>query len=256
MPRVRSRITEAELHAYIDDQLDPQGRIEVEDFLSENPQIAARVMADLSMRDALRLTVPTPREPHRRETIILAERLSRSLSWRRVTQAVTRMAAAVAIFALGWGSSVGWEQIHANRTAVAPEPALPAFVIDALRSHGASITRASSGTANSDAAALARELAVTMPRLPEGWRILNAHLSTSASGAQGIEIVLDAPEIGQLSLLARHSDDVRIILPTFASGDGRNIAYWQLVSNKYALTGDLPNAPLQIAALRLFQTLY
>lgn len=100
MPRVRSRsITEAELHAFIDDQLDPQSRIEVEDFLSQNPDIAARVMADLSMRDALRLSVPMPKEPYRRETIILADRLSRSLSWRRVTQAVI-----IAIFLLNAGT--------------------------------------------------------------------------------------------------------------------------------------------------------
>lgn len=256
MPRVRSRLSEAELHAYIDDQLDPQSRIEVEDFLSENPDIAARVMADLSMRDALRLAVPMPQEPHRRETIILADRLSWTLSWRRLTQTITRMAAAVAIFALGWGSSLGWEQYQAQRQATAADPALPSFVVDALRSHSTSLTRAVSTTAKVDAAELARELAITMPRLPEGWRILNAHLSTSESGVPGVEVVLDAPEIGQLSLLARHTDDVRIILPTFASDDGQNIAYWQLVSNKYALTGDLPNKPLQIAALRLFQTLY
>jgi anti-sigma factor RsiW len=258
MLRARSRISEAELNAYIDDQLDAAGRIEVEDYLAANPDVAARVMADLSMRDALRLTAAKPREEHRRETIVLAERLSRSLSWRRMTSAVTRIAAAVGIFALGWGSSLGWEQIQQARN-VQPEPStLPAFVLDALNSHSASLTRAiaDDGDARLDAERLAHELAVTIPRLPEGWRILDAHFAESSTGTPGIEIVLDAPEIGQLSLVARHSPDVRIILPTFASNEGRNIAYWQLVSNKYALTGDLPNEPLQTAALRLFQTLY
>ena len=44
-------ITEADLLAYIDDQLDPARRIEVEEYLARDPDAAARVMADLSDRE-------------------------------------------------------------------------------------------------------------------------------------------------------------------------------------------------------------
>ena len=56
-------ITEADLLAYVDDQLDPARRIEVEEHLAHDPEAAARVMADLKDRDTLRLihAAPLPR---------------------------------------------------------------------------------------------------------------------------------------------------------------------------------------------------
>ena len=46
-------ITETDLHAFVDDQLEVTRRIEVEDYLAGHPEVAARVMADLRTRDAL-----------------------------------------------------------------------------------------------------------------------------------------------------------------------------------------------------------
>src|SRR3712207_9333687 len=56
-------ITETDLLAYVDDQLDPARRIEVEEHLAQNPDAATRVMADLKDRDTLRLihAAPLPR---------------------------------------------------------------------------------------------------------------------------------------------------------------------------------------------------
>jgi anti-sigma factor RsiW len=60
-------ITEADLLAYVDDQLDVARRIEVEDYLAGNPAKAAEVMADLKDRDALRLAFSSPpTAPYRR----------------------------------------------------------------------------------------------------------------------------------------------------------------------------------------------
>ena len=50
-------ITEADLLAFVDGQLDAARRIEVEDYLAHRPETAARVMADLHVRDTLRLAV-------------------------------------------------------------------------------------------------------------------------------------------------------------------------------------------------------
>jgi anti-sigma factor RsiW len=47
--------TEAEIQAYVDGELDLPRRIEVEAHLEANPALAAQVMADLRLRDALRL---------------------------------------------------------------------------------------------------------------------------------------------------------------------------------------------------------
>ena len=37
------KVSKAELHAFVDGQLDPARRREVEEFLAENPDAAARV---------------------------------------------------------------------------------------------------------------------------------------------------------------------------------------------------------------------
>ncbi len=55
-------ITEADLNAYIDGQLDLGRRIEVEEHLSARPEVAARVMADLHTRDALRAAFGSARD--------------------------------------------------------------------------------------------------------------------------------------------------------------------------------------------------
>ena len=52
-----------ELHAYIDDELDDAGRFAVETHLAARPDLAARVMADLSTRTGLRLLA------HRKEQL-------------------------------------------------------------------------------------------------------------------------------------------------------------------------------------------
>ena len=49
-------ITETDIHAFIDGQLDVARRIEVEDYLAGHPEIAAHVMAD---RPAMLLRSPS-----------------------------------------------------------------------------------------------------------------------------------------------------------------------------------------------------
>ena len=54
------------LQAYIDDQLDTAGRIEVERWLQDHPAIAAEVMEGLRLRDEVRLFLAAPTARHRR----------------------------------------------------------------------------------------------------------------------------------------------------------------------------------------------
>ncbi len=66
------RITELDLGAYVDDQLDARRRVDVEAWLASRPEDAARVKADLRTRDELRLALalpsasgsPATNEPH------------------------------------------------------------------------------------------------------------------------------------------------------------------------------------------------
>src|SRR5687767_1901993 len=77
------QISELDLMAYVDDQLDPERRIAVEDRLSRHPILAAQIMDDLRRRDELRLALTeaaSAMSNHRLE--LPAERLGRRLSFR------------------------------------------------------------------------------------------------------------------------------------------------------------------------------
>ena len=106
-----------------------------------------------------------------------------------------------------------------------------------------------------DPTRLGDAMSVKLPRVPQGWQVVGTRIVDTKDGA-GVEVMLETPEFGRLSLFARHTKDVAIVLPTFDRSKDEPTAYWQLVSDSYALTGQLPRQPLEFAALELFQTLY
>lgn len=55
MTAPRLPVSEADLLAYVDDRLDPERRFEVEVHLSQCPEDAARVAADLAILAGLRV---------------------------------------------------------------------------------------------------------------------------------------------------------------------------------------------------------
>src|SRR5919202_1224225 len=96
-------ITETDIHAFIDGQLDTARRMEVEDYLAGRPEVAVRVMADMRARDALVLAFgagPAPRPPER--VMDAARRLERGLVWRRIGLRLQRAAAVVFLVGVGW----------------------------------------------------------------------------------------------------------------------------------------------------------
>ena len=221
------RIGEAELNAYVDGQLDAAGRIEVEEHLANNPDLAARVMADLGMRDALRLAFPVPARQAPPQTVAWARKLQGALGVRRFVAPLRRLAAAVALFALGWAASVGWNEL--NR----------------LPDQDALLAKAEK---------LGQSVNVRLPQLPEGWAVVDARLAATAGGP-GVQLTFRTPQFGDLSLIARNTDDVGIVFPTVNTGENSKI-HWQLVSDRYELTSDLSGKRLESAALELYQTLY
>ena len=59
----RDAPTEFELMAYVDGELDPVQRLEIEDRLARDPELAAQVMAEMRARDALLLVGNACRSP-------------------------------------------------------------------------------------------------------------------------------------------------------------------------------------------------
>ncbi len=103
MSDLEHTVSEDELHAYIDRQLDPRRLAAVERHLRDNPDDAAMVAAYLSQRDALRAAlagvagepVPARLNPY----AIQQSNTSRRYIWR---------AAAAVVLAFGVGGGGGW----------------------------------------------------------------------------------------------------------------------------------------------------
>src|SRR3546814_10472731 len=77
-------------------------RVEVEGYLSRHPEAASRVMADLLVRDELRLAMPAT--PFTAGTLEAARRLQRGLFWGQVTHRLRRIAAVAVFVGVGWRS--------------------------------------------------------------------------------------------------------------------------------------------------------
>ena len=129
-------VTEAELHAYIDSQLDASRCVEVEEYLAQNPPLAARIMADMHSQHLLRLAFrarddhPTPAAIH------AARRLGRAFGWRRVGLRLRSLAACALLVGAGW-----FAHSHVGVFRLDDANARQAFVEDAARSHEAALIR-------------------------------------------------------------------------------------------------------------------
>ncbi|MGO4571671.1 anti-sigma factor family protein [Microvirga sp. 2TAF3] len=248
-------ITETDLLGYVDDQIEAARRIEVESYLARNPEVAARVMADLKDRDALRLAfaggLPRPSE----SMFGAAHRLERALAWRETGLRLRRVAAVVALVGIGW---VAHAQIGLGITDSEASPKPPAFVEDARHSHETALLRArmasQSEAAGYDPAEILTATGIQLPALPDEWQVRDAQVFPSRDG-HSIEIAIDAGDLGRVSLFAAHVPTFDVITPTLARFDGAKAVYWQTGPLAYALTGSGSDKAIERAATRLARKL-
>ena len=244
-------ITEADLLAYVDDQLDPARRIEVEEHLARDPEAAARVMADLKDRDVLRLLhgAPLPRPPE--AMLGAAARLERALAWQEFGLKLRRIAAVVALIGFGWLAH-GQVGLGISDSEASPKP--PAFVEDARHAHETALIRARMISQHErpdyDPAEIRAETGIAVPTPPADWRVVDAQVFPSRFG-HSVELVLDADALGRVSLFAARSPSFGVIAPTLARSAAGTTAYWQSGELVYALTGSAPEAAIQRAAAQL-----
>ncbi|MFC1458655.1 anti-sigma factor family protein [Microvirga arabica] len=248
-------ITEGDLLAYVDDQLDPARRIEVEEHLAREPEAAARIMADLKDRDTLRLIHADPLPRPAEAMIGAAVRVERVLGWQEFSLTLRRIAAVVALIGFGW---VAHGQVGLGITDSEASPKPPAFVEDALHSHETALVRArmvsQPEVAAYDSAEILTETGIRLPALPEGWRVQDAQVFPSRDG-HSVEITADAEDLGRVSLFAAHVPVFNVITPTLARFESTKAVYWQTGQLAYALTGTGSDNALERAAVRLSRTL-
>src|SRR3954452_11509984 len=245
-------ITETDLHAFVDGQLEVTRRIEVEDYLAGHPEVAALVMADLRTRDALALAfggLPS-RSPER--LMEAARRLERGLIWRRIGLRLQRAAAVAFLVGAGWLAHAQVGLFEISDSEAAPKP--PAFVEDARHAHETALIRARMISQHErpdyDPVEIRAETGIAVPALATDWRVVDAQVFPSRFG-HSVELVIQADALGRVSLFAARSPTFGVVAPTLARSTTSTTAYWQSGERIYALTGSAPEAAIERAAASL-----
>jgi anti-sigma factor RsiW len=245
-------ITEADLHAFIDGQLDVTRQIEVEGYLAHRPEVAAQLMADMRARDVLKLAfADEPARPSRRE-LEAARRLERSFAWRQIGLRFRQAAAIALLIGIGWFAHDRAGVFEISDTEASPRP--PAFVADALHSHETALLRARMvsqvATRAYDRTEILNETGITVPALPASWRVIDVQVFPAHEG-HSIEVALDAQALGPASFFAARTSTFAVIAPTVARFPTSRTVYWQSGPLAYALTGSAPEPALRQAAAKL-----
>ncbi|MGC2855417.1 anti-sigma factor family protein [Novispirillum sp. DQ9] len=250
-------ITNADIDAYVDDQLDVARRIEVEAYLSERPETAAQVMADLRMRDELRLALVVHRGMARPETADAARRLERGLVHGRIFGWVRRAAAIGIFMAAGWMANELVGPMAVTEVVASTPP--PAFVEEAIRAHGTTILRASMASqpesSDYDREEIRSATAIVMPALPKDWQVKDVQIFPSHFGPS-VEVAVTAGEFGLLSLFAVRPGTFDVVRPTRVVSGGLSSIYFQVGDVAYTVVAKSNAGALDRAADRLADTLF
>lgn len=240
MTPMRDSISDIEIDAYLNDQLDLQGRIAVESWLSRNPEAAARVMADLRIRDALRaMTQPEP-IPQGVESELAARRLGRGLQRRHLRRGFNRGLLAAACVALGW--LVHWQvddSVGIATTEAAAPP--PRFVTEAVQAHRTSLLRAEMVSQleapEFDRQEILRNTQIALPHFPADWSVLDVQVYPAALGNSVVVMFRTPGAAGPFSLYMAPMASERS-LPLRLSRQGeKQVAWWRVGRLGLALTG-------------------
>ena len=249
-------ISDLELNAYVDDQLDMSRRIEVEEWLAQNPDIAARVMADLRSRDALRMVLAIPQPPPKARILDAAHRLERELRWARLAHQLRRGVVAAAFVAAGWfvHAQIGPLSVADSEASLPP----PAYVEDAVRSHRTTLLRArmysQPEVPDYDPEDIRLATQIIMPTLPRGWRVLDVQIYPSREGPS-VEMMVQTRDLHTLSLFSVRTSRPDMISPTVAQIDTDRVAYWHTGHLAYALTGRMQGRDLESVARELAESM-
>ena len=251
-------VIEADLHAYVDDQLDVGRRIEVEAYLSVNPSIAAKVMADLRVRDELRLALAGMPTAVRQETRDAERVLENTMNRPRTVDVMRRAAAVALLVGAGWVAH-GWIDPGSIGEVVASVPP-PQFVEEAMRAHQTAELRKQMPSqieaGRFDPAEIRAATAIVLPAMPTEWSVRDAQVFPSTYGPS-VELEVEPQSGERLSLFAVRPGNFSVQQVLLKQEGQTNAAYWQIGEVAYALISETENADkLAEQARKLARTLY
>ncbi|WP_336488618.1 anti-sigma factor [Methylobacterium nigriterrae] len=244
-------ITDSDLVAYVDGQLEVMRRLDVEAHLARHPDVAARIMAELHDRDALREAFARHPGPGPERNRTAARRLDRSLRWRQVASRLRRAAAIAILVGAGWLAHAEVGLFGVPDTFASPVD--PTLVEDAQQARQTAQLRArmtSQGTAPGyDRAEIEAATGIRLPDLPTGWTVRDVQVFPAHRGA-GVEMAIQAGNLGEVALFATHRRTVGRENEITRSSDGAT-AYWSAGESSYALSGASDEAELRRAVAQL-----
>lgn len=236
-------ISEVDLCAYVDDQLDAQRRVEVEDYLARHPEAAAMIMGDLRSRDQLRLAKcrEVANEPRLVEAARLLDRSLRTVRLRRLVPQ------AFAILLVGTTAWLGQDEVGEFLIARGEAAPVPAFVSEAAETHEAALLRAEyePRTLNPsiDGGRIKTATSIVFPRLPPSWAVRDVQFVPTDDGP-GLQISVSSGRGVPLTFFAVKTNARAPGKPSIFTRSGSDVAYWRSGQFGYALTGSLSPADL------------
>jgi len=250
-------VSELDLDAYVDEQLDDWQRLRVEDYLARHPEAAARVMQDIRLKRELRLAL-APTTPTTGPQRAGASRLARGLRRDERLRRAVRLVPVAALVVTGWLANEGFGPLHVGQV-VASQPA-PPVVAAALSARDASLVRLAMHSQPQvpelDTAELRAATGILLPVFDGDWTIRDAQVFPSPQGP-GIEVVFDAGELGQLTHFAVRTGSFAVTMPHVESRGDRHVAWFQIGETAHVMIADRGDDALLLGeAERLSSTLY
>lgn len=231
-------VSEIDLDAYVDEQLPPSRRVEVEGHLARHPALASRVMADLRARDELRLAfanVPAPTAG----SLAAARRLRRAAWLDTRFWGLRRAAAVLLLVGAGWVANEQLDDLLVSKVSASTQP--PTFVSEAVMAHRTALLRGEMRSQieapDYDPDEVRSATAIMMPRLPSGWKALDVQVFPSTYGPS-VQMTLATEPFGVLSLYASRPGDRRTEPATIAQTDGATAAFWRKGEVGYVLVAN------------------
>lgn len=253
--RERHYIGDMELNAYLDGEMETSGRLEVEAWLANHPEDAARLAAWRRHKEALaRLAAEVLEEPVPAKLAIAtkAGARRRGWPWRRIAAALALLVA---------GSAAGWFG-HGVLSGASGSRALVARAVGAYAVFSPERRHPVEVWADKEEKHLVTWLSrrlghpVKPPPLADlGFRLVGGRLVTDDGSPAALYMYEDADK-RRITLYVRRARADRPVAFRFAEQEGTALFYWIEGPLAYAIAGRMPRTELLGVARVAYRSLH
>ncbi len=227
-------ISKDEINRFLDGELSPSQRSDIQARLALEPRLAAEVFAEAQRMEALRSVQPQRLFPPR-ASVAGAKQLEGAFRRRKIVAGLRIPVAAILLFGLGWAAnSVTGSLRQGGRTVdenfiFAARAALRVAQLDAGPQQGSELKQ-------DKIERLVGALNISMPPLPSTWQVTDVQVQPW-NERQSLVVTANTPSLGRITLVAAPMNGEDAVPPTSAT-DGRiPTVYWQSGGTAYALMG-------------------